>query len=674
MSNSANLKKLLSAVKRAKRPLSPKNTEKTESVSLFGGLKVAKDSQPGLSAQIGMIDSFTRAKKSLAAINQELKTAKLNAGMLPQSGPPTRAQAGQLNREYKRVNRLQQKRDVAKETLKARRDMLKETGISPADAQKSKIALQEKKSSLQAKQKARIEQISALGSSSLKFATGGFNLGKKLLMNGYEQSLKKNDSPLASDITGHLAPGDSDSLRAPETSRLQMSYQQQNNPVGTVNSDPTASVRANAAISGTGAGADLQTIQSSYQTQGAADVFNIQIEENSGSGSPGPQTAPDSRAAAGLQIIQSSFQTLNGAQALPSLDPKSPVGLLTGLANSPVRAASSGLQVVQSCYQVMNGPPAPVGQGAEMTAASQEIQQPHGSASDLHAIGTSYQTLNTPATLPSKSAPGSAPGGTQGSNLGTDLQGLQEVWQSLSVDIFSQQESSLRSLVQTATLYLGQLQQWVQNNQGLARTFGVIAAVVIGVAGAIGFVASVVAPVISGIGILITVATTVGSVFATVFGAIGVVIAAIGSPIAIVGLMVAGVIAFVLAKIGILNKTWEAIVSAYDKVKEKLGLGSADASAPPPDAAVGALGIASDPKLLKSGAQASNFNHYQAVTPAASNSFTDQSQTAFNITLQGDTAPGSDSQRQLMAILEQHEDNKRNKSLSQFGRMGGLAR
>lgn len=151
------------------------------------------------------------------------------------------------------------------------------------------------------------------------------------------------------------------------------------------------------------------------------------------------------------------------------------------------------------------------------------------------------------------------PASAQAGNLGTDLQALQSAYQSLSVDIFSTQESSLRQLVQTATVYLGQLQQWVQNNQGLVQTFGMIATVVVGVAGAIGTVASVIAPVFTGISTLITIATTFGSVFTTVCGGIMAVLGSLTLPIV-------GVIAIVAAAALAIYTWWQPISAFFSGV------------------------------------------------------------------------------------------------------------
>ncbi|MDP9566166.1 UNVERIFIED_ORG: hypothetical protein J2806_001818 [Kosakonia oryzae] len=152
----------------------------------------------------------------------------------------------------------------------------------------------------------------------------------------------------------------------------------------------------------------------------------------------------------------------------------------------------------------------------------------------------------------------------QAGNLGTDLQALQSAYQSLSVDIFSTQESSLRQLVQTATVYLGQLQQWVQNNQGLVQTFGMIATVVVGVAGAIGTVAGVIAPVFTGISTLITIATTFGSVFTTVCGGIMAVLGSLTLPIV-------GVIAIVAAAALAIYTWWQPISAFFSGVMAGIG-------------------------------------------------------------------------------------------------------
>ncbi|MBK0080162.1 phage tail tape measure protein [Kosakonia sp. S58] len=229
-----------------------------------------------------------------------------------------------------------------------------------------------------------------------------------------------------------------------------------------------------------------------------------------------------------------------------------------------------GKKIMQPGYEasLKNSPLAP--------AAASDNAEPGAQNSPL-ASGTAVATLQkgsgtAVATLQnSTGAPGTAVAALQNSaagpaaamqssvgNLGTDLEALQAAYQSLSVDIFSTQESSLRSLVQTATRYVGKLQEWVQNNQGLVQSFGLIATVVVGIAGAVGTVAGVIAPVFTGISTLITIATTLGSVFTTIFGGIA----------ALFGSLTLPIIAVVAAIVFAIYKYWEPISAFFGGVIE----------------------------------------------------------------------------------------------------------
>ncbi|XDK22954.1 phage tail tape measure protein [Kosakonia cowanii] len=229
-----------------------------------------------------------------------------------------------------------------------------------------------------------------------------------------------------------------------------------------------------------------------------------------------------------------------------------------------------GKKIMQPGYEasLKNSPLAP--------AAASDNAEP-GAQNSPPASGTAVATLQNGsgtavATLQnSTGAPGTAVAALQNSaagpaaamqssvgNLGTDLEALQAAYQSLSVDIFSTQESSLRSLVQTATRYVGKLQEWVQNNQGLVQSFGLIATVVVGIAGAVGTVAGVIAPVFTGISTLITIATTLGSVFTTIFGGIA----------ALFGSLTLPIIAVVAAVVFAIYKYWEPISAFFGGVIE----------------------------------------------------------------------------------------------------------
>ncbi|WP_039057046.1 phage tail length tape measure protein [Enterobacter sp. Bisph1] len=338
--------------------------------------------------------------------------------------------------------------------------------------------------------------------------------------------------------------------------------------------------------------------------------------------------------------------------------------------------------------------------------------------------------------------------GKQGGNLGTDLQALQDAYQSLSVDFFATQESSLRMLVQTATEFVGKLQQWVQNNQGIVQSFGMVATTVVGVAGAVGYVASAIGPVFSGISGLITIATSLGSVFTTVFGGIVTILGSLTLPIigaiavfaaaalAIytfwepVSAFFGGVVEGIKAGFAPLadlftpfKPVFDAIGSALSAVKnlfsdliapitfsqnalescgnageivgrilfemfslpfaplkalingvswllEKMGVVNKQASIELPAPQAATTGATFD--YVQPTSTMSGFNNYQAAKPTGGNSYVDQSKREYNVTLQGDIRPGSDSERYLLDLFRQDADNKRNATFSQFNPSGGF--
>lgn len=222
-------------------------------------------------------------------------------------------------------------------------------------------------------------------------------------------------------------------------------------------------------------------------------------------------------------------------------------GYEASLKNSPLASAAASDNAEPSAQ---NTPPASV-------TAVATLQNGSGTAiatlqNSTGAPGTAVAALQNSAAGPAAAMQSSV------GNLGTDLEALQAAYQSLSVDIFSTQESSLRSLVQTATRYVGKLQEWVQNNQGLVQSFGLIATVVVGIAGAVGTVAGVIAPVFTGISTLITIATTLGSVFTTIFGGIA----------ALFGSLTLPIIAVVAAVVFAIYKYWEPVSAFFGGVIE----------------------------------------------------------------------------------------------------------
>ncbi|MBA8030904.1 phage tail tape measure protein [Citrobacter freundii] len=148
-------------------------------------------------------------------------------------------------------------------------------------------------------------------------------------------------------------------------------------------------------------------------------------------------------------------------------------------------------------------------------------------------------------------------------NLGGDFKEFQSAYEAVGTDLFDQQESSLRKLVQTATGYVLKLDGWIQKNKSLATTLGIISAAAIGVVGGIGAIGLVAWPVIIGINAIIAAAGSLGAVFTTISGG---VIAAIGA----ITWPVVAVAAAVIAGALLIRKYWEPISAFFGGVIEGL--------------------------------------------------------------------------------------------------------
>lgn len=148
-------------------------------------------------------------------------------------------------------------------------------------------------------------------------------------------------------------------------------------------------------------------------------------------------------------------------------------------------------------------------------------------------------------------------------NLGGDFKEFQSAYEAVGTDLFDQQESSLRKLVQTATGYVLKLDGWIQKNKSLATTLGVISAAAIGVVGVIGAIGLVAWPVIIGINAIIAAAGALGAVFTTISGGVVAAIGAITWPVvAVAAAVVAGAL--------LIRKYWEPVSAFFGGVIEGL--------------------------------------------------------------------------------------------------------
>lgn len=148
-------------------------------------------------------------------------------------------------------------------------------------------------------------------------------------------------------------------------------------------------------------------------------------------------------------------------------------------------------------------------------------------------------------------------------NLGGDFKEFQSAYEAVGIDLFDQQESSLRQLTQTATKYVLKLDQWIQKNKGLSQTLLKIVGggvAIIGMLGAIGLVAW---PVVMGINAIIAGASLLGTVFAAVGSGILTVLGALTWPLV-------GIAAVIVAGAIMIRKFWEPISAIFSGVVEGL--------------------------------------------------------------------------------------------------------
>lgn len=148
-------------------------------------------------------------------------------------------------------------------------------------------------------------------------------------------------------------------------------------------------------------------------------------------------------------------------------------------------------------------------------------------------------------------------------NLGGDFKEFQSAYEAVGIDLFDQQESSLRQLTQTATKYVLKLDQWIQKNRGLSQTLLKIVGggvAIIGMLGAIGLVAW---PVVMGINAIIAGTSLLGTVFAAVGSGILTVLGALTWPLV-------GIAAAIVAGALLIRKYWEPISAFFSGVVEGL--------------------------------------------------------------------------------------------------------
>ncbi len=140
-------------------------------------------------------------------------------------------------------------------------------------------------------------------------------------------------------------------------------------------------------------------------------------------------------------------------------------------------------------------------------------------------------------------------------NLGGDFKEFQSAYEAVGIDLFDQQDSSLRQLTQTATKYVLQLDQWIQKNKGLSQTIISIVGSGVAIVGLLGAIGLAAWPVVTGINAITAAVALLGTVGAGIAGTLG----ALAWPIA---LIVAGALA--------IRAYWEPLSAFFGGVVDGL--------------------------------------------------------------------------------------------------------
>lgn len=221
MSNDVKLQVLLKAVDQATRPF---KSIQTASKTLSGDIRDTQKSLRELNGQASRIDGFRKACAQLAVTGQELKKAKQEAAALAiqfrNTEQPTRAQAQAMDAARKSAAALQQKHNSLRQAVQRQRQELSQAGINTrtlaADERRLKTSISETTAQLN-RQREALARVSAqqaklnavkqryqagkemagkmagAGAAGVGIATAGTMAGVKLMVPGYDFSLKNSE-------------------------------------------------------------------------------------------------------------------------------------------------------------------------------------------------------------------------------------------------------------------------------------------------------------------------------------------------------------------------------------------------------------------------------------------------------------------------------------------------
>lgn len=628
MSNDVKLQVLLKAVDQATRPF---KSIQTASKTLSGDIRDTQKSLRELNGQASRIDGFRKASAQLAVTGQELKKAKQEAAALAiqfkNTEQPTRAQAQAMDAARKSAAALQLKHNSLRQAVQRQRQELSLAGINTrtlaADERRLKTSISETTTQLN-RQREALARVSAqqaklnavkqryqagkelagkmagAGAAGVGIATAGTMAGVKLMVPGYDFSLKNSelqavlgvdkqspemqalrkqarqlgdntaassDDAAAAQVIVAKSGADKDGILAQTPAILNMSLANKKTMeenatllIGTKSAFGLADDKAShiadvisMAINKSQATFEGLSDSLTYVGPVAKDA-GVSLEETAAMlGALHDAKITGSMAGTGGRAILSRLQAPTG-QAYAAIKE---LGVKTMDSKGNTRPIFTILKEMQASFEKNK---LGTGQRAEYmkTIFGEEASS---AASILMTAAASGKLDNLTKLIKESDGKTEELVKVMQDNLGGDFKEFQSAYEAVGTDLYDQQETSLRKLTQTATQYVLKLDIWIQKNKGLAQTIGIIAGGALALIGIIGGIGLIAWPVVMGINAIIAAAGVMGTVFTVAGSAIVTALGAITWPIVAVG-------AAIVAGALLIRKYWEPISAFFSGVIE----------------------------------------------------------------------------------------------------------
>lgn len=628
MSNDVKLQVLLKAVDQATRPF---KSIQTASKTLSGDIRDTQKSLRELNGQASRIDGFRKASAQLAVTGQELKKAKQEAAALAiqfkNTEQPTRAQAQAMDAARKSAAALQLKHNSLRQAVQRQRQELSQAGINTrtlaADERRLKTSISEttvqlnrqrealaRVSAQQAKLNAVKQRYQAgkemagkmagAGAAGVGIATAGTMAGVKLMVPGYDFSLKNselqavlgvakdsaemtalkkqarqlgdNTAASADDAASAqiiIAKGGGDAAAIAAMTPVTLNLSLSNRKTMEENAQLLMGTKAAFQLSNDAA-AHIGDVLSATMNKTTADFQGLSdslsylapVAKNAGvsleqaaaiTGTLHDNNIRGSMAGTGGAAVITRLQAPTGK----AYDALKELGVKTSDRKGNTRPLFTILKEMQASFERNK---LGTGQKAEYvkTIFGEEAMK---SASVLMAAAASGKLDKLTATIKASDGKTEELVKVMQDNLGGDFKEFQSAYEAVGTDLYDQQDSSLRQLTQTATRYVLKLDDWIKNNKELAETIGIIAGGALALIGIIGGIGLVAWPVVMGINAIIAAAGVMGTVFTVAGSAIATAIGAITWPIVAVG-------AAIVAGALLIRKYWEPISAFFSGVIE----------------------------------------------------------------------------------------------------------